>query len=230
MTTAESSKGLAQIGGARRRSVYAHSLAPDPWEYYIDPWIWPGERSIDPYNMSPERVRGVVSEIILSSDHESLTADTSGDLDGRHLESSSIMASDSDLGARARAILRGIDLAEADLRASGGAYDLDQVRKVMRGISRQAIDRQVKEGRLLAVPGQGARRRYPTLQFNHGGGAVEGLKAVMDALPTRNAWAILNFLANPQDLLGGAKPIDRLRAGRLDEVLAAARGWGEQGA
>jgi hypothetical protein len=131
--------------------------------------------------------------------------------------------------ARARAILRGIDHAHADLSDAGGAYDLQQVRSLMRGISRQAVDKQVKEGRLLAVPGPSNRRGYPTFQFNDDGSVVNGLKSVHDTLPTRNPWAILNFLVNPQDGLRGAKPIDRLREGRLDEVLAAARGIGEQG-
>jgi len=49
-------------------------------------------------------------------------------------------------------------------------------------------------------------------------------------LPTRNPWAVLNFLVNPQDGLDGAKPIDRLRAGHVDDVAAAARGIGLQGA
>ena len=54
--------------------------------------------------------------------------------------------------ARARALLRGVKIAQEDLRNAGGAYDLDEVRALMRGVSRQRIDRRVKEGSLLAVP------------------------------------------------------------------------------
>jgi hypothetical protein len=132
--------------------------------------------------------------------------------------------------ARARAILRGVEYARADLVDAGGAFDLQQVRTLMHGISRQAIDRKVREGRLLALQGPGHRRAYPTCQFNADGGVVAGLKSVLDALPTRNPWAVLNFLVNPQDGLDGAKPIDRLRAGHVDDVVAAARGIGVQGA
>ena len=56
--------------------------------------------------------------------------------------------------ARSRAILRGVQIAEADLRASGGAFDLQAVRTLLRGVSRQRIDKQVREGSLLAVPGR----------------------------------------------------------------------------
>jgi hypothetical protein len=131
--------------------------------------------------------------------------------------------------ARARAILRGLDYAHADLKESGGAYDLAQVRKVMRGVSRQAIEKRVREGSLLAVPGPNNRRSYPTLQFNADGSIVDGLRAVRDALRTQNTWTSQGFLINPQDALGGHRPIARLRAGALEPVLQAARNTGEQG-
>jgi hypothetical protein len=131
--------------------------------------------------------------------------------------------------ARARAILRGLDYAHADLKEAGGAYNLAEVRKVMRGVSRQAVERRVREGSLLAVPGPNNRRSYPTLQFNADGSVVDGLRAVPDSLGTQNPWAILGFLINPQDALGGERPIDRLRAGALEPVLQAARLTGEQG-
>src|SRR6267154_2750273 len=99
--------------------------------------------------------------------------------------------------ARSLAILEGVRIAQEDLREAGGAYDLEQVRVLMRGVSRQAIDKRVQEGSLLAVPGPSNRRSYPTLQFNSDGTVVDGLKAVSEALPTRNAWMILNFLAQP---------------------------------
>lgn len=65
--------------------------------------------------------------------------------------------------ARSRAMLEGIRIAQEDLRDAGGAYDLDQVRTVMRGVSRQAVDKRVQEGSLLAVPGPSNRRSHPTL-------------------------------------------------------------------
>jgi hypothetical protein len=53
--------------------------------------------------------------------------------------------------ARARAVLQGISNAQEGLRQSGDAYVLNQVRALLRGISRQAIDKCVQEGSLLAV-------------------------------------------------------------------------------
>lgn len=132
--------------------------------------------------------------------------------------------------ARSLAILEGVRIAQKDLREAGGAYDLDQVRTLMRGVSRQAVDKRVQEGSLLAVPGPSNRRSYPTLQFNPDGTVIEGLKAVGEALPTSNPWTILNFLAQPDDRLRGRKPIDVLKEGKIDLVVEAARRMGQQGA
>jgi hypothetical protein len=132
--------------------------------------------------------------------------------------------------ARAQALLEGIRIAQEDLRKAGGAYDLAQVRTLMQGVSRQAVDKRVQEGSLLAVPGPNNRRSYPTLQFNRDGTIVGGLKAVFAALPTSNPWTILNFLAHPDDRLQGRKPIDVLKAGNVALVVEAARRLGQQGA
>jgi hypothetical protein len=132
--------------------------------------------------------------------------------------------------ARAQALLEGVRIAQEDLRKAGGAYDLEQVRTLMQGVSRQAVDKRVQEGSLLAVPGPSNRRSYPTLQFNADGTIVEGLKAVCAALPTNNPWTILNFLAHPDDRLQGRKPIDVLKAGNVELVVEAARRLGQQGA
>ncbi|MEA2891482.1 MAG: hypothetical protein QOI05_2275 [Bradyrhizobium sp.] len=132
--------------------------------------------------------------------------------------------------ARAQALLEGVRIAQEDLRKAGGTYDLAQVRTLMQGVSRQAVDKRVQEGSLLAVPGPSNRRSYPTLQFNPDGTIVEGLKAVCAALPTSNPWTILNFLAHPDDRLQGRKPIDVLKAGNVELVVEAARRLGQQGA
>jgi hypothetical protein len=142
---------------------------------------------------------------------------------------STVGASAFEPSSRAKALLRGVQIAQGDLKESGGAYDLEQVRVLMNGISRQMVDRKVREGSLLAVPGPSNRRAYPTVQFASDGTVVPGLKAVQDALPTGNPWAVLNFLVRPDSRLNGRKPIDLLKAGEIDLVVDAARRMGQQG-
>ena len=132
--------------------------------------------------------------------------------------------------ARSRALLHGARIAQDDLREAGGAYDLDQVRTLLHGVSRQRIDRRVKDRTLLAVPGPSNRRLYPTVQFNHDGSVVAGLKPVLEVLPTQNPWSALNFLVRPDHRLDGCKPIDLLKLGQVDRVVAAAQFMAEQGA
>jgi hypothetical protein len=132
--------------------------------------------------------------------------------------------------ARSQAVLQGVRIAQNDLKAAGGAYDLEQVRTLLHGVSRQAVDKRVQEGSLLAVPGPSNRRCYPTLQFNRDGTVVAGLREVQEALSVDSPWTVLNFLARPDDRLNGKKPIDVLREGYLQLVLDAANRYGEQGA
>ena len=132
--------------------------------------------------------------------------------------------------ARARSILRGRQMARHDIAAAGGTYDLDDVRGLLGDISRQAVDKRVREGSLIAVSGPKNRRRYPTVQFETNGTVVAGLREVQAALPTRNPWAVLNFLVRPEARLEGSPPIALLRQGRVAEVVEAARRMGEQGA
>jgi hypothetical protein len=130
--------------------------------------------------------------------------------------------------SRARALLQGVKIAEADLKEAGGAFTQAEVQTLLNGVSRQALEKRVKDGSLLAVPGPSNRRRYPAIQFTREG-VVPGLKKVREALPTRNPWTILNFLVRSDSRLGGRKPIDVLRNGDVEVVVSAARGMGMQG-
>lgn len=132
--------------------------------------------------------------------------------------------------ARARAILRGKEISEADLRRNGGAYSLEQVQKLLGGVSRQSIEKRVREYSLLAVPGPSNRRRYPTIQFNGDGTVVQGLRDVLETLNFGSPWSALNFLVNADDRLDNARPIDLLRRGEIGLVVESARRMGEQGA
>ncbi len=131
--------------------------------------------------------------------------------------------------ARARALLRGVERSQALLEETGGAFSLEQVQAIL-GISRQAVDKKVKEGGLLTVPGPSNRRHYPAIQFSQAGVLLPGLKAVLARLPLSNPFAILNFLVEPLDLLDGQRPVDRLRAGDTETVARAAGLFAEQGA
>jgi hypothetical protein len=134
-----------------------------------------------------------------------------------------------DTDARDRATRRGIEYMEKDLKDAGGAYDIDELRHVLGGVSLREVDERVAGGSILEIRDENKRRRFPKMQFNDEGTVVAGLKSVSESFPSRSSWALLNFLVNPQDGLGGAKPIDLLRSGATQEVVAAAHRIGQQG-
>jgi hypothetical protein len=134
------------------------------------------------------------------------------------------------LGPRAKAVLKGIEIAREDLQKSGGSYTLEEVRQVLHGVSRQSVEKRVREGSLLAVQGPSNRRYYPVLQFKDDGSVVEGLSELQNALPTKNGYAILNFLVNADPRINNRKPIDLLKEGEIAIVVEAAQRVGEQGA
>lgn len=149
------------------------------------------------------------------------------DIAAKHHREGAGDAAHDHVGPKARALLRGLAVREADLKAAGGTIGLDGVVRLLR-ISRQAIDKKVKDGSLLAVPGPSNRRQYPEFQFCPDG-VLPGLRAVLHALPSRNPWFRLNFLVNPDARLGGKRPCDLLMQGRSADVVEAARRVGGMG-
>jgi hypothetical protein len=65
---------------------------------------------------------------------------------------------------------------------------------------------------------------YPVFQFD-GRRVLPGLREVVTTLaPTVTVpWTVASWLTSPQPSWDGARPLDRLRAGEVDEVVAAAR-------
>jgi hypothetical protein len=91
------------------------------------------------------------------------------------------------------------------------------------GISRQAATGRAESGSLLAVLDRGAYR-FPRWQFDPRGpdGVVPGLPDVLEALEPQPAFSKLVFLTRPNKTLDEREPIELLRRGDRERVLAAA--------
>ena len=87
------------------------------------------------------------------------------------------------------------------------------------------LDR-LKARTLLAIREQG-QWRFPLWQFGPDGpdGVIAGLPEVLAALPVADL-SKARWLQRPQPLLDGQTPLQALRAGQLDRVLAEARAVG----
>jgi hypothetical protein len=199
------------------RLVYQHGGASADVEVVVKPTTARGQRTI---------AKALKEDLVKAADVliecRAVRADTDRPRAARRIEAEAF-----EPGPKARALLRGVEIARQDLSAAGGTYDLAQVEQLL-NISRQAIDKRVKEGALLAVPGPGNRRRYPTAQFTRGG-TLPGLRDALAALKSGNPWYQLNWLVNSDPRLGGCSPAQLLEAGEVERVVVAARAQGEQG-
>jgi hypothetical protein len=128
----------------------------------------------------------------------------------------------------APARLRGIEARQRLLGAEGGTLSVAEAAKIL-GVTRQAVDKRRRAGRLIGL--QRGRRgyAYPAWQFT-AGGTIAGLEAVLDVLRGHDPWMQVTFLLNANSRLGGNAPLAELRKGNTHAVREAALSYGEQGA
>jgi hypothetical protein len=129
----------------------------------------------------------------------------------------------------AGARLRGVSAAEALLAAEGGVLPVERVAALLR-ITRQAVDKRRRAGRLIGLDTGRRGYAYPTWQFAPAGGLLPGLEAVLAELADEDAWMRAAFMLGPDSRLDGESPLSALRRGETEAVRAAARSYGQQGA
>lgn len=128
----------------------------------------------------------------------------------------------------AQALLRG-KLAQQRLKESdGGSVSAEEARAFLGHITRQAVLDRHRKGRLLGwrETRQNAVR-FPVWQFTDTG-LLPGFEEVLALLRSSAAvddWAAVLFFLNPRSSLGGQRPLDALRAGKVEAVKRAARGF-----
>ena len=97
-----------------------------------------------------------------------------------------------------------------------------EVNELLAAGSRQTVHDRLKAGTLLGILDQG-KWRFPLWQFDADGPncVIDGLAQVLQALQVSNL-AKARWLQQPNPVFGGSTPLDLLRKGRLDVVLAEA--------
>ena len=126
------------------------------------------------------------------------------------------------------AMLRGQLAKRQLLDAGGGTLSSVEVAHLL-GVSRQTVNNRRLKGRLIGVPSARGDYEYPAWQFADGG-VLPGLERVLMALRDHHPWTQISYMLNPDIRLGGRAPLEQLRQQRVDEVVAAASMYGEQGA
>jgi hypothetical protein len=126
-------------------------------------------------------------------------------------------------GARAR----GATMKSELLGRAGGAFSAGEVAALM-GVTAAAVHARRQRGTLLAVRQANGEFLYPACQFGDEG-ALPGLAQVLASFAVDGEWTRLSLLLAPAPSLGGAAPVDALRAGDVAGAVEAVSSYGEQG-
>lgn len=124
--------------------------------------------------------------------------------------------------------IRGLANRSQLMQAEGGIVSASTAMQLL-GISPQALYRRRKSGKILAVTAGRREWVYPCWQFTEAG-MLPGLETVLRELRAHDPWMQLAFMVNGNTRLGGHSPLERLREGRVQDVVEAARMYGEIGA
>jgi biotin operon repressor len=128
------------------------------------------------------------------------------------------------IGAR----LRGMQARQELLRIEGGALSGEQVATAL-GLTRQAVDKRRRAGKLIGLNTGRRGYAYPAWQLGMNG-VLAGLEDVLAELSVRDPWMQAAFFVSGDPRLDGATPLDELRRGNIEAVQRAARGYGAHGA
>ena len=125
------------------------------------------------------------------------------------------------------ALLRGSKMKRDMLRADGGALSAQQLADHL-GITPQGLGRKRERNHVFWLDiGEGYV--YPAFQIGRNG-LLRGIREVLDAFTVDDPWMRVNFMLAGDARLGGERPIDLLREGKIDDVVTAAAAYGEHGA
>jgi hypothetical protein len=127
------------------------------------------------------------------------------------------------LDPEAALLAAGAKLKSDLLKRAGGALGVGQAASLLR-ISRQAVDKRRRAGKLIAVPA-GEDYVYPACQFTEQG-IVAGLDRVLGTMPIQDPWMRLEWLLTEDDALEGSSPLAALKSGTVDDVVELAAGHG----
>jgi hypothetical protein len=140
-----------------------------------------------------------------------------------------IGTSPSESEAKKIVLARGI-LARKELElAEGGSLSAEELANAL-GRTRQGIDYLRREGLIVAWRTTQGKWRYPAWQLTAQGGLLPGVRECLKALDTHSEWEPIIFFLSPRESLQGKRPLDLLRAGRLEQAIAAAERHGGHGA
>ena len=122
----------------------------------------------------------------------------------------------------ASARLRGLAMRHEILQRECGTFSTEHVAAHL-GLSRQAVDKRRRAGRLIGLSVGRRGYAYPAWQFGQAG-VIPGLEVALTSLSVHDPWMRAAFFLSGDPRLDGATPLEELRRGNVDAVQRAASG------
>ena len=109
----------------------------------------------------------------------------------------------------------------------GPFYDITSICRSL-DVSPDIVRRMVERGELLGLPLEGGKIIFPSRQFGERVELLPGLPKVLTAMRANlDSWGSALWLLQPSTIeFDGRTPVEVMRAGRLEPVLAIARELG----
>jgi hypothetical protein len=128
----------------------------------------------------------------------------------------------------APAFIRGIEAKRKLIEEHGGILSAERAAEIL-NITRQAVDKRRRNGKLIGLNMGRHGYRFPIWQFTESG-VLSGLEDVLAVLAPHDEWMQAAFFLGKNPRLGDRTPIETLKEGKLGRVLDAAEVYGEHGA
>ena len=118
--------------------------------------------------------------------------------------------------------LAGKQLVEQLREAEGGAWTGLELESKF-DFSSAFLHRRRKEHRIVYWRDAKHDFHYPKWQFTPAGALLPGVQEVLQIFRSADEWRLMSYFLGQRQQLGGRRPVDLLRAGEKDKVLAHAK-------
>ena len=113
------------------------------------------------------------------------------------------------------------------LKAHGGCISKAQVVHLMGLQETSIVDRWRNHRQIVSARNDAGQWEYPIWQFARKHRRVmRGIRDCLAELPFENECEPVAFFLNRMEILGGHSPLDRLRTGKIEAAILAARQYG----
>ena len=120
------------------------------------------------------------------------------------------------------------DQLETLLARYGGCFRQSDVVELMGLDDAATLDRWRKNHQIIAIQNNAGEWLFPTWQFARKQRRIMlGIRDCLAELTFEEESEPIRFFLNPMKKLGGHSPLDRLRAGKIEAAIMAARRYGQ---